>query len=95
VSDLTHIFYDLVLLSLLADRTSAERFLRLLRTRILNVPLGPDIAKRLIAMDELWGLKLLGRGADFEGWIAERERTRKAAAPQGENVPNRDKSIGG
>ena len=75
-SDMTHILYDLFLLSLLAEGTLAERSLRMLRGRVLNVPLGPDIAKRLITIDELWGRKLLQRGADFEAWVAERERDR-------------------
>jgi hypothetical protein len=54
-SDMTHIIYDLLLLSLLAGHTLAPRCLRLLRGKVLNLPLGGDIAKRLTAVDELWG----------------------------------------
>jgi hypothetical protein len=75
ISDMTHVLYDVLLLSLLAGRTIAPRCLNLLRGKILSAPLGADIAKRLIAMDKLWGRRLLQHGADFEAWTAERERT--------------------
>ena len=80
ISDMDHILYDVLLLSLLAGRSVAPRCLSLLRARILNTPLGTDIAKRLIAMDKLWGRRLLQLGANFEVWAAEREETRAIGA---------------
>jgi hypothetical protein len=77
ISDLVHLHYDVFLLNLQGGSTLAGRSISMLRSKVITIPLGSDVAKRLIAVDELWGRKLLQMGAELEAWIAESQQEQK------------------
>ncbi len=71
-SDMTDLLYDLLLLALTHRSQLARRASILLVEKILALPLGVEIAHKLLVHDEQWGCPLQNYGVDLQRWIKER-----------------------